>query len=439
MKECIIVDKAQKTNIDPFIVRDYMESLIYHTKLKRLLNKRSFKEVETILHNAYADIDIMKENEKIIYEILKDNAKANQFLNDRRDITNLQENCSELPSINDFYALPLTDRVHITLLAHTMYTYIVFDEEIFDMLLRRIDLSNPALIDWDWGSKPPKDVKQLVWKLKKFLHKLLGQEGLFFYGIKIKKTDIKAEYIKHFIIELYKKRRHIEIFTDFCAVFLYSGKSKYIILNNTLESETKENTLKLETKEIKKDIIKVVVDAFVVRCNVFHCMHESHKIKDIIALIDIIDDNGKKCVEKVPAGYCTECNLFFILESTFENLKKKGILLCKVTDIKSVNKFFHINGEKLAHESLLMQYGYSVSQINNLSEERRKKILAVIIDNEILSKIEIISYLDLFINQRLSISNMETAITKWTEDRDFVQNYKMGAYAQFGVSALYRK
>lgn len=34
---------------------------------------------------------------------------------------------------------------------------------------------------------------------------------------------------------------------------------------------------------------------------------------------------------------------------------------------------------------------------------------------------------------------METAITKWTEDRDFVQNYKMGAYAQFGVSALYRK
>ena len=170
MKECIIVDKAQKTNINSFIVRDYMESLIYHTKLKRLLNKRSFKEVETILHNAYADIDIMKENEKIIYEILKDNAKANQFLNDRRDITNLQENCSELPSMNDFYTLPLTDRVHITLLAHTMYTYIVFDEEIFDMLLRRIDLSNPALIDWDWGSKPPKDVKQLVWKLKKFLH-----------------------------------------------------------------------------------------------------------------------------------------------------------------------------------------------------------------------------------------------------------------------------
>lgn len=168
-------------------------------------------------------------------------------------------------------------------------------------------------------------------------------------------------------------------------------------------------------------------------------MHESHKIKDIIALIDIIDDNGKKCVEKVPAGYCTECNLFFILESTFENLKKKGILLCKVTDIKSVNKFFYINGEKLAHESLLMQYGYSVSQINNLSEERRKKTLAVIIDNKILSKSEIISYLDFFINQRLSISNMETAITKWTEDRDFVQNYKMGAYAQFGVSALYRK
>lgn len=65
--------------------------------------------------------------------------------------------------------------------------------------------------------------------------------------------------------------------------------------------------------------------------------------------------------------------------------------------------------------------------------------LAVIIDNKIMSKSEIISYLDFFINQRSSIPRMEVAISKWEADRDFVENYKIGHYIQFGVKAIYRK
>ena len=37
------------------------------------------------------------------------------------------------------------------------------------------------------------------------------------------------------------------------------------------------------------------------------------------------------------------------------------------------------------------------------------------IDNNILSKSEIISYLDFFINQRAGRSNMELAISKWEQ------------------------
>lgn len=54
----------------------------------------------------------------------------------------------------------------------------------------------------------------------------------------------------------------------------------------------------------------------------------------------------------------------------------------------------YINGMRLAKESLLIQYGYNVSQTEGLTDLRRHKILAVIIDNKIMSKGEIISYLD---------------------------------------------
>ena len=92
----------------------------------------------------------------------------------------------------------------------------------------------------------------------------------------------------------------------------------------------------------------------------------------------------------------------------------------------------------LANESILMQYGYSVSQTEGLSATNRRKILAVIIDNKILSKSEIISYLDFFINQRSSLWNMTNAISKWEADREFVENYKIGQFMQHGVKAIYR-
>ena len=86
-----------------------------------------------------------------------------------------------------------------------------------------------------------------------------------------------------------------------------------------------------------------------------------------------------------------------------------------------------------------MQYGYNVSQVKGLSATRRQKILAVIIDNKVMAKSEIISYLDFFINQRNSMSNMEVAVSKWEVDREFVENYRIGQYTQFGVNAIYRR
>ena len=145
-------------------------------------------------------------------------------------------------------------------------------------------------------------------------------------------------------------------------------------------------------------------------------MHSHHNIENIDATV-CVDNNGKKQFVQISAGYCKQCNVYFIMESTYKELKRRGIILCRITDEKSYMKSSFSNGMQLAQESMLMQYGYNVSQTSGLSAQRRQKILALLIDNKALSKSEIISYLDFFINQRASQSRMKIAISKCETDR----------------------
>lgn len=143
------------------------------------------------------------------------------------------------------------------------------------------------------------------------------------------------------------------------------------------------------------DYHKIWVKDFVVRSNVFKCAHNHHSIKDIVAVI-YTDNDGRKQENVISAGFCPQCNIYFILESTYESLKRKGIILCRISDEKNYLKSGSLGGMQLAQQSLLMQFGYSVAQQEGLSSMARHRILAVIIDNKIMSKSEVISYLDFF-------------------------------------------
>ena len=142
-------------------------------------------------------------------------------------------------------------------------------------------------------------------------------------------------------------------------------------------------------------------------------------------------------MEQVSAGYCFECGHYYILESTYNNLKSKGIIACRVCDEKSINRY-NSNGMILAQESILMQCGYNVSQTEGLSEKARRKILALLIDERILSKNDIISYLDFFVSQRQYQDKFQVAISKWESDAEFVREYRIGEYSLCGVNAIYR-
>ncbi|OON85758.1 hypothetical protein BXO88_10900 [Oribacterium sp. C9] len=178
---------------------------------------------------------------------------------------------------------------------------------------------------------------------------------------------------------------------------------------------------------------------FVVRRSVFKCMHNNHKIENIVAAVSIIDNQNEERLARINAGFCPVCKVYFVMESSYDNLKKMGIPLCRMSDEKTYLKNYSINGMMLAQESILMQYNYNVSQVEGLTSARRQKILAVLIDKGILSKSEIISYIDFFISQRQYQSKYQIAISKWEMDREFVENYRIGEYHQYGINAIYRK
>ncbi len=163
-------------------------------------------------------------------------------------------------------------------------------------------------------------------------------------------------------------------------------------------------------------------------------------MQNIDAVINIINKDGDIKQTTVSAGYCPNCNLFFIMESTYQKLKLKGTPICRVSDEKTyLSGSSFVNGMRLAQESVLMQYGYTVSQAEGLTGARRRKILALLIDNKILTRSDIISYLDFFINQRKNQHRFEKAIEKWESDREFVSEYRAGSYLQYGVAGIHRK
>lgn len=427
------------------LVYECVRSIVRNEELKRAEEKKIFKDGKRKIRDDHADVDVMRADEQIIYASLgKDTDK---FIKARQEVIALQEECKKCIPINQVRKLSMTDRIHLMCLAHINYSNCLFPESIFDPEQGGIDISSSMFTFYKRGAvnSELKNGFTLIFKL------MMSEEGELFYGVKLKKSDIRKSDIIHFLTKFtvrydninrnckkeevtwdnYKYRTKAEMniqrkaFTEFFAV----------ILNNVSEDSIR----KPEDYNTQKIIRQIGVLDLIVRCNIFKCMHEEHEIQNITAVVKILLEDGREEDVQISAGYCQQCNVYFIMESTYQELKRKGIILCRVTDSKTYAKGGFMNGSKLAQESILMQYGYNVSQTVGLSARQRQKILAVMIDNKVLSKSEIISYLDFFIRQHGSRNNMGVAISKWEDDREFVEHYRSGEYTKFGVNAIYRR
>lgn len=238
------------------------------------------------------------------------------------------------------------------------------------------------------------------------------------------------------------------LYNDCVLNIYFTQKVEEYVNQHNLEKQKVEKTNvnkkannKEDNKEYERNVNlgnKIGIKYFVVRTNVFRCMHNKHQIKNIDAQVKIVDANGKSTNVSVSAGYCSQCNTYFLMEPEYRRLKLKGMILCRITDEKTYRKYSYTGEMRLAQQSILMQYGYNVSQTEDLTATQRHKVLAVLIDYDILSKSEIISYLSFFVEQRskMKTKNMQLAIAKWEEDILFVEMYKQGKYTKYGVGAI---
>lgn len=220
----------------------------------------------------------------------------------------------------------------------------------------------------------------------------------------------------------------------------------YILLNpeflqkgfRDLRTPIKKTTVFEHKDDPSMDSASITAHDFVVRSNVFICSNKEHTLQDIQAEFTIFDRQGNISKLVIPAGYCPNCNTYYVMDSVFRQIEDKGIPICRTSDLKNeVNVLSDDHNSsvynRIASESILKKFGYSVSQKQDLPEDRRRNILAAIIDFDLLTKSELDSYLSFYINtkknQRRADGSLQygVAIEKWESDRRWLSCYKIGS------------
>lgn len=220
------------------------------------------------------------------------------------------------------------------------------------------------------------------------------------------------------------------------AVSTGAGTLKYRILEiEGIDDKYIKNAIKKETVTAANAILRNETDeveireispkSFVTRVNVYSCVNEKHKLIDIRCRVKVLNRSGKVEEHIVPGAYCETCDKYFMLEREFQNLRLKGILVCKV-----VEKDYWLSGGNqngymsLNKESLLHILGYNVNAQADLSKMQRWGLLEVIVDEGIMTVAEIQSHLQWLIKRSNNNRNFEDARFKWEMDYNHISGYK---------------
>lgn len=187
---------------------------------------------------------------------------------------------------------------------------------------------------------------------------------------------------------------------------------------------------------------EIAFEDFVVRGTYFGCL-SGHKTETITAQVNILKKNGCTETVNVTAGYCHTCGCYFMAETDYQTLRSRGILLCQIITEKDFKKNGTriISGEDWKPESLLHQCGYNVNATDDLSDTQRHEILTYVVESGLQSIYQITNFLDWLIGQanRQTTRDMSSAIAKWSADRKYISNYKMGSRRLVGIRSAKTK
>lgn len=164
--------------------------------------------------------------------------------------------------------------------------------------------------------------------------------------------------------------------------------------------------------------IAINMNDIIVRTNSFFC-NVNHTVMDIKGHLTVIDKYGNNKEKLVSLALCLNCATYYILEETYAELKKHGVICGRIMTKKDYVEHKDLNTEYWRDKSPLKLWGYSVSKADALSVEQRWTILERVVDSGIMTLDRELSYLDFFIK----MSSNPDSIESWRQDRKHMQNY----------------
>lgn len=214
---------------------------------------------------------------------------------------------------------------------------------------------------------------------------------------------------------------------------------------NTLQSITKNIDINNTNIIIEKDYTKskkneheyIYFHDVIVLKTIRNCIIAQHAVKDVIAYVNVVDNDGKITKQRVVTTYCPKCNKFYMLKSEFDKIN--GIVLCRIIDETKINKTFASDFNMSAAESKMHEYGYNVNVNSQLPQKQRQIILSSLIESNIMSKNEILSHLQTLIERGTKIPNWKEAVQKWKDDYKFISNYDMGDLSEISIDKFILK
>ena len=195
----------------------------------------------------------------------------------------------------------------------------------------------------------------------------------------------------------------------------------YSCIQNSANNSKKIEEVKKEIEQRPKER-QINHNDFVICTNEFRC--NNHLLDEVIGFLKIVVSTGEEIIEKVSCAYCEECNCFYMLEKEYNRIAEKGVILCQLLTYEQYCNMGIWNTSKWSSKSILMRNGYNVNAKKNLSDKQRQIILKNIVDSNILSIDDIISYINRFIAQRKNIPSCCHAVVKWERDKQFLSTLK---------------
>lgn len=184
-----------------------------------------------------------------------------------------------------------------------------------------------------------------------------------------------------------------------------------------------------ETMTKPKDRVGFGATLFIYKGKVL-CHKQKHPLVPATAMLhDELDREVELDVE-----YCPKCKRYMLNYISYEQYREQyGLLIGKLRMISSNGA----GGEfDMASESPLKLCGYNVSQAEGLTSATRQFLLAKIIHDGIMSKLDVIHYLEHFINMNGSKKENAIALEKWCEDLDFVHKYDINIQPKVYITGV---